>query len=312
MRFPRLLEPGSRVALVSPAGPLRDERDLERAIENTRSLGWEPVVGKHVLDQEGYLAGTDEHRLADLNRFAGDSSIDAIWCVRGGYGAMRLLDGLDIDAWRIRPMALIGYSDITALHAALVAGAGLVTYHGPTARATLTDFTRDSFRQIVTRGAAGYRVSGGDIRCLRPGRARGRLVGGNLALIAALVGTPYAFDLEGAILVIEDVNEAIYRIDRMLMQLWLSGGLRKVAGLAFGQFTDIPEDQSTEIRSLDDLLAEVADECGVPCVASIPVGHIDDQWTIPLGRMAVLDADAKTLTIGIEIAPPRSRRMRRL
>ena len=206
MRFPRLLEPGSRVALVSPAGPLRDERDLERAIENTRSLGWEPVVGKHVLDQEGYLAGTDEHRLADLNTFAADSSIDAIWCVRGGYGAMRLLDGLDIDAWRIRPKALIGYSDITALHAALVAGAGLVTYHGPTARATLTDFTRDSFRQIVTRGAAGYRVSGGDIRRLRPGRARGRLVGGNLALIAALVGTPYAFDLEGAILVIEDVN----------------------------------------------------------------------------------------------------------
>ena len=297
MRFPRLLEPGSRVALVSPAGPLRDERDLERAIENTRSLGWEPVVGKHVLDQEGYLAGTDEHRLADLNRFAADSSIDAIWCVRGGYGAMRLLDGLDIDAWRIRPKALIGYSDITALHAALVAGAGLVTYHGPTARATLTDFTRDSFRQIVTRGAAGYRVSGGDIRCLRPGRARGRLVGGNLALIAALVGTPYAFDLEGAILVIEDVNEAIYRIDRMLMQLWLSGGLREVAGLAFGQFTEIPAEPAASDRPLERVLREFADRCGVPAVAGMPVGHVADHITFPIGALAELDADARTLII---------------
>ena len=297
MRFPRLLEPGSRVALVSPAGPLRDERDLERAIENTRSLGWEPVLGRHVLDHEGYLAGPDEHRLADLNAFAADSSIDAIWCVRGGYGAMRLLDGLDIEAWRVRQKALIGYSDITALHAALVAGAGLVTYHGPTARATLTDFTRDSFRQIVTRGAAGYRVSGGDIRCLHPGRARGRLVGGNLALIAALVGTPYAFDLEGAILVIEDVNEAIYRIDRMLMQLWLSGGMRKVAGLAFGQFTEIPAEPSDADRPLERVLREFADRCGVPAVAGMPVGHVADHITFPIGALAELDADARTLII---------------
>ena len=297
MRFPRLLEPGSRVALVSPSGPLRDERDLERAIENTRSLGWEPVVGAHVLERDGYLAGSDEHRLADLNRFAADSSIDAVWCLRGGYGTMRLLDGLDLDAWRARPKPLIGYSDITALHAALNAGAGLVTYHGPTARAELTRFTRDSFERVVSRGASGYAITGETMVCLRAGRARGRLVGGNLALVAALVGTPYAFDLDGAILVVEDVNEAVYRIDRMLMQLWLGGGLRRVAGIAFGRFTDIPAEPSDAERPLDRVLGEFVDRCGVPAVGGLPVGHVPDHVTFPIGAVAELDADARTLII---------------
>lgn len=297
MRYPPLLEPGSRVALVSPAGPLRDERDLQRAIENTRSLGWEPVVGEHVLERDGYLAGTDEHRLADLNRFAADSSIDGVWCIRGGYGAMRLLEGLDLGAWRERPKALIGYSDITALHGAVGKFADLITYHGPTARATLTEFTRASFQQVVSCGAAGYRVAGADIECVRSGRARGRLVGGNLALVAALAGTPYAFDLDGAILVVEDVNEAVYRIDRMLMQLWLSGALRKVAGLAFGRFTEIPADPSDAERPLERVLREFAERCSVPAVAGVPVGHVADHITFPIGAMAELDADARTLII---------------
>ena len=297
MRYPSPLEPGSRVALVSPAGPLRDASDLERAIANARSFGWEPVVGEHVLERDGYLAGSDAHRLADLNRFAADSSIDAVWCIRGGYGAMRLLEGLALDGWRARPTALIGYSDITALHAAVGKLAGLVTYHGPTARATLTEFTRESFRQVVACGAAGYRVAGSEIACVRGGRARGRLVGGNLALVAALVGTPYAFDLDGAILVLEDVNEAVYRIDRMLTQLWLSGGLRNVAGLAFGRFTDIPSEPSDAERPLERVLREVADRCGVPAVAGLPVGHVADHVTLPIGAAAELDADARTLII---------------
>ena len=301
MQFPPPLEPGSRVALVSPSGPLGDESDLERAIENTRSFGWEPVVGAHVLERDGYLAGSDAHRLADLNGFAADPSIDAIWCIRGGYGAMRLLEGLDLDAWRVRPKPLIGYSDVTALHAALIAGAGLVTYHGPTARATLTGFTRDSFQQVVSRRAGAYTISTGGtaegMARLRPGRARGRLVGGNLALVAALVGTPYAFDLDGAILVVEDVNEAVYRIDRMLMQLWLSGGLQKVAGLAFGQFTEIPAEPSDAERPLDRVLREFADRCGVPAIGGLPVGHVADHVTFPLGAIAELDADVRTLII---------------
>lgn len=260
-------------------------------------MGWVPVVGSHAGERSGYLAGSDEHRLADLNRAAVDETIDAVWCIRGGYGAMRLLDGLDYDAWRKRPRALIGYSDITALHAAIGARAELITFHGPAARASLTPFCASSLKQAVCGGGS-YVLTANDGETLRTGRARGRLAGGNLALVTSLAGTPYAPSLDGAILVLEDVNESVYRIDRMLTQLRLTGALARVAGIAFGRFTEIPtSDVADESRPLGELLREVADACGVPCIANIPLGHINDQWTLPLGAVAELDADAKSLTI---------------
>jgi muramoyltetrapeptide carboxypeptidase len=298
MRLPPALPAGSRVALVAPAGPLREEIDLRRAVETTRALGWEPVVGAHVAEQLGYLAGSDEHRRADLNRAANDDEIDAIWCIRGGYGAMRLLDGLDYDAWCRRPKALIGYSDVTALHSAIGQRAGLVTFHGPTARGELSAFSASSLVQAVN-GSGSYSVSAQGAETLRPGRVKGRLAGGNLALVASLTGTPYAPSFDGAILVLEDVNESVYRIDRMLTQLRLSGALSQVAGIAFGQFTDIPDDPPNEQRPLLELFKEVADRCRVPCIANIPCGHVADQWTLPLGANAELDADTKTLVIDL-------------
>jgi len=298
MRFPPPLEAGARVALVAPAGPLRDQADLDGAIANVRSFGWEPVVGQHVLERHGYLAGGDAHRLADLNAAARDATIDAVWCIRGGYGAMRLLDDLDYDAWRARPTALIGYSDITALHAAINRRAGLVTFHGPTARASFTPMTTASFRDALSQSPDFFRpVSFHDAVTLRPGRARGRLVGGNLALVSALAGTPYAWNLDGAILVLEDVSESVYRLDRMLTQLWLTGTLRGAAGLVFGRFTEIPDDAANADRPLERLLEEVAARCGVPALRDFPVGHIENQVTLPLGAVAELDAGARTLTI---------------
>lgn len=298
MRFPPLLSAGARVALVAPSGPLRDAGDLERAIQNARELGWEPVPGAHVLERDGYFAGSDAHRLADLVAAAADDSIDGIWCIRGGYGAMRLLDGIDYDVWRWKPKTLIGYSDVTALHSAIGARADLVTYHGPTARATLTDLTRESFIAAVKSGVSPYVVTHRDSVTLRSGCARGRLAGGNLALVASLVGTPYAVDLDGAILVLEDVNEAVYRIDRMLAQLALSGALARCAGIVFGQFTEIPPDTDAE-RSLplERILQEVADRYHLPSIANAPFGHVDDQFTLPLGASAVLDADQRTLIV---------------
>lgn len=298
MRFPPSLKTGSRVALVAPAGPVRGEMDIERAVETTRTMGWEPVVGAHVGERSSYLAGTDEHRLADLNRAAADDSIDAVWCIRGGYGCMRLLDGLDYDAWRKRPRALIGYSDITALHAAIGARAELVTFHGPTARGELTPFSASLLKQALC-GRDPCVLTAHDAETLRPGRARGRLAGGNLALVASLAGTPYAPSLDGTILVVEDVNESVYRIDRMFTQLRLTGALGRVAGIAFGQFSEIPtaDDGAEESRPLGELLKEVADQCAVPCIANIPLGHISDQWTLPLGALVELDADAKSLSI---------------
>lgn len=294
--LPPALAPGARVALVAPAGPLRGEADVERGRENVRALGWEPVVAPHVLRRTGYFAGTDAERLADLNTALADPAIDAIWCLRGGYGCMRLLERLDLDAMRRRPRALLGFSDVTALHAAVGAHASLVTMHGPVARNPLTPFSRDSLvRALVVQedpcGAAPH------ARTLRGGVAEGRLAGGNLALVAALAGTPWAPDLRGAIVVLEDVNEAVYRVDRMLMQLRLAGMLDGVRGIAFGQCTDCPDDSDDGARALDDVLSEHAEWLGVPCLAGIPMGHVDDQWTIPLGAIAELDADARTLRV---------------
>lgn len=296
MHHPPALGAGARVALVAPAGPLRGTHELDAAMAHATGLGWEPVAAAHALSRTGYLAGDDAQRAGDFNAALADGTIDGIWCLRGGYGAMRILHAVDYDAMRRRPRALIGYSDITALHAAIGRRCSLVTYHGPTARAALTDFSRDSLaRALVTRRdpcgvAAGARV-------LRGGRAAGRLVGGNLALLAALAGTPFAPDYEGAILVIEDVGETTYRIDRMLRQLALSGALARVAGIAFGQFTETCDPSDPAAGVLDEVLREAADVAGVPAVAGIPMGHVDDQWTIPLGAGAELDADSMTLHV---------------
>ena len=287
------LEPGSRVALVAPAGPLRGEEDLSRAEDNVRALGWHPVVGQYVLARRGYLAGSDDERLSDFNAVARDPTIDAVWCLRGGYGTMRLLEGVDYEAWSRSPKPLIGYSDITALHAAIGARADLVTFHGPTARASLSEFSRASL-DCALRGADSCGTAS-EGRTLVSGCARGPLVGGNLAMLAALAGTPFAPRYDGAILVVEDVGEPVYRLDRMLAQLRLCGALGQCAGVVFGAFTGIPKDDPA--GSPDDLFVEIARALDVPCMAGAPVGHIDDQWTLPLGARAELDADALTLRV---------------
>lgn len=296
MRLPPLLSAGARVALVAPAGPLRGAEELEASIANARSLGWEPRAGANVLARRDYLGGTDAERLQDLNTALADDTVDAIWCVRGGYGAMRLLPNVDWASLTRRPRALIGFSDVTALHAAASTRCGLVTYHGPTARGTLTDFSRASLLRAVVEGRDPCGRAAG-ARTVRPGRAHGRLVGGNLALLAALAGTPFAPDYRDALLVLEDVGEPAYRIDRMLTQLRLAGVLAQIAGLVVGHFTECAPGNEVSTGVLDALVAEAADVAGVPAVAGVPVGHVDDQWTIPLGASAQLDAETLTLTV---------------
>ena len=296
MRFPPALGPGARVALVAPAGPLRGPDELSASIANAESLGWEAVPGLHALRRTGYLAGSDTERLLDLNDALQDDRIDGVWCVRGGYGAMRLLAGLDYDAMRRRPKAMIGFSDITALHSAFGTHSDVVTFHGPTARGALTELSRDSLVRAVTShfDPCGPAL---EARTLRSGRAEGRVVAGNLALLAALAGTPYAPRYDGAILVIEDVGERIFRIDRMLRQLALSGALSRVAGIAFGQFTESGEPADVPAEALDAVLQEAADAAGVPAIAGIPCGHVADQWTFPIGARAELDADRRELHV---------------
>ena len=296
VRPPRLL-PGARVALVAPAGPLAGPDDVARAEANVRLFGWEPVVGTHALEKTGYFAGSDAHRLADLQRVLADPTIDGIWCLRGGYGCMRLLPELDLAALRARPRALIGFSDITALHATWQR-AGVVSYHGPVAREVLPPLSRRSLEAAV----ASHDASAGtapEAITLRSGVATGRLAGGNLALVAALAGTPWAVSFRGALAVFEDVGEATYRVDRLFTQLRLAGAFDGCRGLVLGQFTQRPDAEGA--RSFRELLQELADALRVPAIAGVPVGHIEAQWTLPLGALATLDADAVHVQVHPEV-----------
>lgn len=289
------LESGAHVALIAPAGPLQKPEDLPRAQENTRALGWEPIVGPHATERIGYLAGHDRDRLNDLNQALRDPNVDAIWCLRGGYGMMRILAGIDYDALSRTPKAIIGYSDVTALHAAVQRKCRLVTYHAPTARETLTDSSRDSFRRALVDQVDSCGVAA-NAREINAGVAEGRLVGGNLAVLASLCGTPFAPDLTDGILILEDINEPVYRIDRMLQQLKLAGALNGCKAIVFGECIGCTEDADGG-RPFDEVLGEIAHALGVPCLAGIPIGHIAEQWTIPLGAMAKLDTAKRALTV---------------
>ena len=284
------------MALIAPSGILPESAQIERAQDNARSLGWEPVLGDNVSRIHGYLAGTDAERAADLNRALRDNSVDGIWCIRGGYGAMRILRDIDYGAMKANPRPFIGFSDITAVHSAFHRECGVVTFHGPTARGEMSDYSRESFvRALVDQvdpcGVAPH------ARVLRPGKAQGRLAGGNLALVAALMGTPWSIDFDGAILVLEDVDEAVYRVDRMMRQLLLGGALSRCVAVVAGDFRPPQGETREQNRAIDDVLMEVADEAGIPCLAGAPFGHIHDQWTLPLGAQAVVDTDEMSLRI---------------
>ncbi len=304
MTAPPPLAPGARVALVAPAGPIT-AADAERALATASALGWSATFGPHALRHAGYFAGTDVERLADLNDALRDPAADGIWCLRGGYGAMRLLDGLDYDALARTPRALIGYSDVTALHAAVAARVpGLVTFHGPTARAPLPPFSRASLLRAVGAEPGDPCGHAPGATSLRAGRAQGRLAGGNLALLAALAGTPYAPRFDGAIVILEDVNEPVYRVDRMLRQLLLAGAFAGCRAVLFGHCTNCPEPCDDDgRRTLADVVAEVADALGVPSALGVPVGHVGDQWTVPLGAAAEIVVEDAGCAVHVEWPP---------
>jgi muramoyltetrapeptide carboxypeptidase len=298
--------------MVAPSAAPNEPERIRFAIDTVESLGFKVKPGAHLFDRDGYLAGFDEARAADLNAMFADDGVDAIWCVRGGYGASRILPALDYALMRRKPKALIGYSDITALHMAIHRHAGLVTFHGPVAFRAFTPYSLAELKRVLWTGEAPVRLGGpppfervegrvdweNRVATLVPGTARGRLLGGNLCLMAHLCGTPYFPDLRGAILFLEDVEEAYYRIDRMLTQLWLSGALAGVAGVAFGKFTNCdPSAFFLQNRALEDILAERCRALGVPAVSGLMVGHVEDQTTLPIGCLAELDADAGTLTL---------------
>ena len=308
---PRRLTIGQTIGVAAPSSPPNEPEGVRFAVDIVQSLGFHVKPASHLFDRYGYLAGDDVARAKDLNDFFIDEEVDAIFCVRGGYGASRLLPLLDYEAIRLHPKILLGYSDITSLLLAIHHRTGLVTFHGPIAGQVFSPYTLSEFKKVLitpqppmSLGAAppfepgeGRVDRANRITTLVPGKVQGRLLGGNLSLVSHLVGTPYMPDFSGSILFLEDVGEAVYAIDRMLTQLWLSGSLHKVAGIVFGKFTEPRPSEWAQNRLQEEVLAERVRALGIPAVMGLMIGHVDDQATIPLGCMAELDAGLGTLTL---------------
>ncbi|WP_226704270.1 S66 peptidase family protein [Microbulbifer elongatus] len=307
--LPKRLEKGMTVGLVTPASNAWEDEDIRFAGDVVRSLGFKVKEGKHLYRRTQYLAGPDAARAEDFNRMFADKDVDAVFCLRGGYGTPRILPMLDYQLIRNNPKVLLGYSDITALLNAIYHRSGVVTFHGPIAAQNFTDYTLAEYQKVLVHGerpvplgapppfetAPGRVENRNRITRFAGGRARGRLIGGNLSLMATLVGTPFEPDYRGKILFLEDVSEAPYRVDRMLTQLWLAGKLQQVAGIVFGKFTDA--DSSGNTFSMEHVLRERTADLGVPVVRGLMIGHVKDQTTVPVGAMAELDGDAGTLVL---------------
>ena len=295
-RKPRALTPGARVALVAPAGPLSPER-LDLSVERCRALGLEPVLFPAAAERHGYLAGSDERRLADLQAAFDDPATDAVWALRGGYGSTRILDRLDLGRQERDPIPFIGFSDNTTVHIRQEA-MGVLSFHGPHPGGDFPPETEEALRRVLFSAApAGplpTRPADPPPRALTPGRVEGPLTGGNLTLLAALCGTRHAPRARGRILFVEEVGEAAYRVDRMLTQLEGAGVLEGVVGLAFGRFTEVPD---AEDHPIDAVLVDLARRLGVPAVVDLPFGHVEHNCTLPVGARAVLDADGATLSL---------------
>lgn len=308
-RKPPRLRPGDTVGLIQPAGFAADLAGPQTAIETIRAMGLVPKLGQNVYSRHGYLAGPDEARAADINAMFADTSVRAIFTARGGWGSARALPYLNWDAIKANPKLLIGFSDITALHMAIAARAGFPTIHGPNAGNSWGPQSLETLRRLAFDAAlpfyqsqpAGYPptpVAQESIEVFRPGRASGRLMGGNLTILSTLMGTPFLPSFDGAILFLEDVDEAIYSIDRMLTQLALGGVLRRVAGVVFGRCARCGAPGASGASfTLTDVLTRHLRPLGVPAFSGAMIGHIANQLSLPIGVRAEIDAGAGTIRI---------------
>jgi muramoyltetrapeptide carboxypeptidase len=309
--FPRALRPGDTVALVSPSSPLSDHPALERGLARLRAWGLQPELLPHAMakldfPKGGELAGSDDERLADLQRSFDDRRYRAVFCVRGGYGLTRLLPRLDFTSLRADPKPIAGYSDVTALLAAAHREIGLVSVHGPGVATPLShDCGAPLWELQRTLLFESQRVPALPValppHVLRPGDAEGPLVGGNLSLVCALIGTRWQLDTKGKILFLEDVHEAPYRVDRMLTQLAQAGALAQASGIVFGDFHLDDTPLASEMPELLRVLIDRTRELTIPVAHGFPFGHRPASWTLPFGARARLRAGDVAVPAQLEL-----------
>ena len=300
---PRALRPGDQIGVVSPSS-YKALDALQPGIEKIQRRGYQLVFGEHAFDRRGYLAGQDRDRAADLNAMFAREDVKAVLCTRGGYGASRILDYLDWDVIRANPKPLIGYSDITTLHLAFLRYANMVVYHAPMIITLSRDVSEHAIQNLFdilekTEPLGTYDTREGNVQTLVPGVAEGELTGGCLCLVTATCGTPEQIDAKHKILVIEDVDEAPYAVDRMLTQLKRCGVLDQAAGFVIGEITDWQKHVSDPAESLtiEQVWQDIIVPLGKPAIVGFPFGHVPNPLTLPLGVRARLDATAGTLTL---------------
>ncbi len=308
LRPPRLKK-GDAIALINPGGVVSDEH-IQSTVKNAESLGLKPRIGTNLRAKRGGYAGTPQQRADDVHSMWRNPEIRALWSVRGGSGTSQTLPLIDYAMLRANPKVLMGYSDMTALLNAVTHLSRMITFHTPSGISTLTDYSRNHLESILFEGAENYvmrSAAANDeraatdpefrVRTLREGVATGALVGGNLAVFSALVGTPYLPTFANKLLFLEDINEAPYRIDRMLTQLRQHSANAKPAATIFGVFRKCEATDGEPSITLAEAFADHASDHAVPTVSGYSVGHIAHQMVMPIGAVATLNTDAQTLTL---------------
>lgn len=300
------LKKGDTIGLISPSGPL-DNKSIKESINFLKQLGFNIKDGKHIYDKWGYLAGKDKDRAQDLMDMFLDTAVDMILCVRGGYGAMRILPLIDFNIIKNNPKIFAGFSDITTLINTIYEKCNIITFHSPMCNSNLHDkITLEGFLNVLTCGYKPFTIKNSknksseyftDSIYFNGTSAKGKLVGGNLSLISSTVGTPYEINTKNKILFIEDVSEEPYQIDRMLTQLILSNKLQECAGIILGQFKNCTLPHYTRSLTLDEVLKNRIINLGKPTLVNFQCGHSYPRLTIPIGAEIELDCIKESIHI---------------
>lgn len=306
---PAAIKPGDTIMFVAPAGELQRER-IERAQKRLEAMGFHVIVPETLFRRRGYLAGTDQQRADELMAAFKNPEVKAIFPGTGGYGTTRLLDLLDYETINANPKILIGFSDITGLHLAFAKKCNFITFHTPVVQWGLgspdgmSEFASEKLWRCLlvseNAGQEGFEYTppdGEPLKKITGGKARGRLIGGNLSLVAATMGTPYEIETDGRVLFLEDVHEAPYRVDRMLSQLRHAGKLDKPAAVILGSFTDAGTEVDESTLSMDEVFDDYFAKASYPVIKNFPAGHQENNASLPIGAMFEVDADMLSVRV---------------
>ncbi len=303
---PKKLNKGDLIGIISPASSPDDLSRIEKGVLYLESLGYRVEVAKNVGKYSGYLAGTDDERLEDIHSMFQNKNVKAIFCVRGGYGSARLLDKINFNLIKKNPKIFVGYSDINALQLAFYTKAGLVTFVGPMLAVDfyeeISPFTEENFWRLITSDKKIGKISNPNSEkffTLNKGKANGEIVGSNLSLLTSLLGTEYFPKLNNKVLILEDIHEEPYRIDRMLNQLRLAKIFKQIKGIILGNFTEcLPKDPETRSFTLNEIIIDYfQNKSKLPSIYNVSHGHIKHNITIPIGLNCKLNATKGTLEI---------------